>query len=53
MPTGRGQLVDQVVRCERRGVTLAVAVLTDGDPYPDYGVATMSGVGEHILGVAP
>ena len=53
MPTGRGQLVDQVVRCERSGVTFAVAVLTDGDPYPDYGVATMSGVGEHILGVAP
>jgi hypothetical protein len=53
MPTGRGQLVDQVVRCERRGVTFAVAVLTDGDPYPDYGVATMSGVGEHIFGVSP
>ena len=52
MPTGRGQLVDQVMRCGRRGVTFAVAVLTDGDPYPDYGVATMAGSANN-LGVAP
>ncbi len=50
--TVRGQLVHQVARLERNGQTIAIAVMTDGDPDMDYGIATIQGVAARLLGVA-
>jgi hypothetical protein len=47
--TGRGQLVHQVARLERRGKTFALAVMTDGDPSMSYGIATIQGVTARLL----
>jgi beta-lactamase family protein len=48
-PTGLGQLVHQVARLERHGRTLAMAVMTDGDPTMQYGIDTISGVAGALL----
>jgi hypothetical protein len=50
--TVRGQLVHQIARLERNGQTISIAVMTDGDPDMDYGIATISGVTARLLGVA-
>ena len=47
--TGRGQLVHQVARLERRGARVAIAVMTDGDPSMDYGIETIEGVTRRLL----
>jgi hypothetical protein len=49
--TVRGQLVHQVARLERHGQTISIAVMTDGDPDMDYGIATIRGVTSRLLGV--
>jgi hypothetical protein len=41
--TSRGQLVHQAARLERGRLSVAIAVLTDGDPSHEYGVATVRG----------
>jgi beta-lactamase class A len=49
--TSRGQLVHQAARLERDRLSVAIAVLTDGNPSHDYGVATVRGIAERLLGV--
>ena len=49
--TGRGQLVHQIARLERKDSTIAIAVMTDGDPSMGYGIATIRGVTARLLGV--
>ena len=49
MHSARGELLLQAARLERRGVVFAVAVIADGQPTSGYGVATMRGVGAHLL----
>lgn len=48
--TSRGHLVHQVARLERRGLSVAIAVLTDGNPSDAYGRATIRGVAARLLG---
>ena len=48
--TGRGQLVHQVARLERKHATFALAVMTDGDPYMGYGINTIEGVTAKLTG---
>ncbi len=51
--TVRGQLVHQIARLERAGhQPISIAVMTDGDPNMTYGIATISGVTERLLGLA-
>ncbi len=47
--TGRGQLVHQVARLERRHRRVAIAVMTDGDPTMGYGIGTIAGVAKRLL----
>jgi hypothetical protein len=47
--TGRGQLVHQVARLERRHAVFSLAVLTDGDPSMGYGISTIQGVTAKLL----
>lgn len=49
MHSASGELLLQAARLERPGLTFAVAVIADGQPTSGYGVATMRGVGEHLL----
>jgi len=49
MHSARGELLLQVARLERQGITFAVAVIADGQPTSGYGVATMRGVGKRLL----
>jgi hypothetical protein len=50
--TVRGQLVHQIARLERTGhQPFSIAVMTDGDPNMSYGIATISGVTERLLGL--
>ncbi|MEA2146594.1 MAG: hypothetical protein QOG59_2181 [Solirubrobacteraceae bacterium] len=48
--TGLGQLVHQVARVESRGHTFALAVMTDGDPSMGYGIDTIQGVTQALVG---
>jgi hypothetical protein len=48
--TGRGQLVHQVARLERRGGTFAMAVMTDGDPSMGYGISSIQGLTARLVG---
>ena len=50
--TERGQLVHQVARLERPGEKFSIAVMTDGDPDMDYGIATIQGVAARLLGIS-
>jgi hypothetical protein len=47
--TGLGQLVHQSARLERPGRTIAIAVMTDGDPSMGYGEETIAGVTQRLL----
>jgi hypothetical protein len=48
--TRRGNLVHQVARLERGRLSLAIAVLTDGNPSEAYGRATIRGITARLLG---
>ena len=50
--TVRGQLVHQVARLEKGGITFSVAIMTDGDPTMGYGIDTIAGVTRRLLGLA-
>jgi hypothetical protein len=50
--TARGRLVHQVARLEQGGVKFAVAIMTDGDPSQAYGIGTLRGVTQRLLGLA-
>ena len=47
--TSRGHLVHQVARLERRGLSVAIAILTDGNPSDAYGRATIRGIAARLL----
>jgi beta-lactamase class A len=47
--TSRGHLVHQVARLERRGLAIAIAVLTDGSPNDGYGRTTIRGIAARLL----
>jgi Beta-lactamase enzyme family len=47
--TSRGHLVHQVARLERRGLAIAIAVLTDGNPNDGYGRTTIRGIAARLL----
>jgi hypothetical protein len=47
--TDSGQLIHQVARLERRGQTIVICVLTDGDPSSGYGEGTISGIAQKLL----
>jgi hypothetical protein len=49
-PVGLGQLVHQIGRLEGHHRTFAIAVMTDGDPTMQYGIATIQGVTHALLG---
>ncbi|HEY6397850.1 MAG TPA: hypothetical protein VIX82_10395 [Solirubrobacteraceae bacterium] len=49
-PTGLGQLVHQVARLEGHHRTFALAIMTDGDPTMQYGIDTLQGVTQALLG---
>ena len=49
-PTGLGMLIHQSARLELDGLRVGVAVLTDGDPTYAYGMRTVQGVGERLVG---
>jgi len=48
--TGLGALIHQSARLEQDGQRIGLAVLTDGDPTYAYGMATVRGVGQRIVG---
>lgn len=50
--TGRGQLVHQAAHIERGGAHWGIAILTDGSPTHAYGVETVRGVAQRLLGTA-
>jgi hypothetical protein len=51
--TTRGQLVHQIARLERKGEpSIAIAVMTDGDPDMDYGIGTIRGITKQLLGLS-
>jgi hypothetical protein len=47
--TGRGELVHQVARLKRADAVITIAILTDGNPRPAYGRATIRGIARHLL----
>jgi hypothetical protein len=50
--TARGQLVHQMARLEKGPVHFSIAVMTDGDPSMAYGIATIRGVTQRMVGLA-
>jgi hypothetical protein len=48
--TFRGHLVHQVARLEKGDLSVAIAVLTDGNPSDAYGRATIRGIAARLLG---
>lgn len=48
--TAQGQLVHQVARLEKPHETMAIAVMTNGDPSMAYGIATIRGVCSILVG---
>ncbi len=48
---GANTTIHQAALLQKGGVTWALAVLTDGDPTPTYGFATLQGVMSRLLGV--
>jgi hypothetical protein len=48
--TGIGQLVHQIGRLEGHHRTFAIAVMTDGDPSMQYGIDTIQGVTQALVG---
>jgi len=47
--TDRGQLIHEVARLERRGQTIVICVMTDGDPGSAYGEETVRGIAQKLL----
>lgn len=47
--TSLGQLVHQAARLEKDGLSIAIAVLTDGNPSHAYGRGTVRGIAAHLL----
>jgi hypothetical protein len=45
----RGQLVHQVARLERGKLSIAIAVLTDGNPSQAYGRETVRGIAARLV----
>ncbi len=52
-PAGNGSLVHQAARLERGPRTIAVAVLSDGNPNQPYGEETIQGVAARLLAPPP
>jgi hypothetical protein len=50
LPTDAGQLVSQAAELRRHGRTVAVAILTDGQPSMEYGIETLETIGARLLG---
>jgi hypothetical protein len=50
--TGRGELVHQAARLERGSKTIAIAVLTDGNPSQLYGQKTIRGIAARLISAA-
>ena len=50
--TERGELVHQVARLERGSMTIAIAVLTDGNPSHLYGQKTIRGIATRLVSTA-
>jgi hypothetical protein len=50
--TGRGELVHQAARLERGSRTMAIAILTDGNPSHLYGRETVRGIAARLLPAA-
>jgi hypothetical protein len=48
-PYGSAELVHQIARLEGHGRTLALAVMTNGDPTMQYGIDTIAGVTQALL----
>jgi hypothetical protein len=48
--TGLGQLVHQIGRLEGHHRTFSIAVMTDGDPSMQYGIDTIQGVTQALIG---
>ena len=51
--TEAGQLVSQAAELRRDGRAISLAVLTDGQPSMEYGIATVEGVAERVVPPAP
>jgi Beta-lactamase enzyme family len=49
-PDPGGQIVNQAAELDRKGTTIAIAVLTDGGPSMPYGIETVEGVASRLLG---
>ena len=52
-PAGRDELVHQSARLERGPRTIAIAVLSDGNPNQHYGEETIKGVAQRLLAPPP
>jgi hypothetical protein len=47
--TALGRLVHQVARLDRPDHSFAMAVMTDGDPSMEYGIATIEGLTNALM----